>query len=257
MTTTAPPSLWCQIADIDLEFVIVPGGPFLMGTNESDLDAVLAAYPMLKRDWIRKEVPQHARELDSFYIARLPITNALWRAYTDGSGAAKAPSMAEGGEGVRPDHPAWGISFEELTAFCEWVRSEAGVAVRPPSEPEWEKAARGSDGREYPWGAAFDPTRCNTREAGLRGTTPVGQFPTGASPYGILDMAGNVEEWTSDFYQPYEGGPVIVDDAGGPGGARVTRGGSYLAMGDLARCARRHALFEGGKVGARLVLVRD
>ena len=161
----------------------------------------------------------------------------------------------EGFNADRPEHPVWGITFDELTQFCMWLSKESGYRISIPTEAQWEKAARGTDTREYLWGNTFDKTKCNTKESGISHPTPIGSFPNGKSPYGILNMAGNVEEWTSTKYQPYPNGKPIHDRFGGPGDYYVIRGGSFDHEGDLARCARRHGgPYEHSIIGGRLVI---
>jgi formylglycine-generating enzyme required for sulfatase activity len=140
-----------------------------------------------------------------------------------------------------------------MLTYCAWLSRETGLRYRLPTEAEWEKAARGTDGRAHPWGDAFDPRRANTREAGIGETTPVGSFPDGASPYGALDMAGNVEECTGSLYRLYPGSRVSDPEAGS---YLVTRGGCFALDGDLARCDRRHGLPFAPAAGFRLARSR-
>jgi formylglycine-generating enzyme required for sulfatase activity len=120
------------------------------------------------------------------------------------------------------------VSWYEAYAYCRWLSELTGREYRLPSEAEWEKAARGGDGRLYPWGDPFDPAHCNVRASGLGRTTPVGQYsPQGDSPYGCADVAGNVSEWTASRFRPY---PYDPDDGReDPAGEaeRVSRGGSW------------------------------
>ncbi|MCY4623757.1 MAG: SUMF1/EgtB/PvdO family nonheme iron enzyme [Chloroflexi bacterium] len=252
MSSHTPNEIQVSVGETRCEFVLVPAGTFVMGTDPSEVSAVTARYPDVQAAWILKETPNSEVYLPDFYIARTPITTQLWTEYAYQTGSTLQAIWAE--STAEPNHPVAGVSYEEVEAFCNWLSAVSAYEVSLPTEAQWEKAARGTDGREYPWGYEFDAARCNTREGGCGGVTPVDRFPAGASPYGVLDMAGNVEEWTSDLYQPYPGGNAVTDDLGGPGKYRVTRGGHWEGGGDLARCARRHGAWEHSRTGARLVL---
>ena len=131
------------------------------------------------------------------------------------------------------------VSWHDAVAYCNWLAEVTGTSYRLSSEAEWEKGARGSDGRIYPWGNRWDAKRCNTSEGGKGGTTPVGAYPQGASPDGLLDIAGNVWEWTWSVYKgyPYVSGDGREELEGG--GRRVLRGGSWSLNQLHARCAYR------------------
>lgn len=166
----------------------VPAGEFRMGSQGDPL-----AYG--------NETPAHTVYLDAFWLDRTPVTNAL---YARCVAAGACPSPAQRRSNTRADYygspgfadfPILYVSWSDARAYCAWA------GKRLPSEAEWEKAARGSDGRLYPWGSAFDAKRLNSAEAGPGDTTRVGSYPDGVSPYGALDMAGNAWQWVADFYQ--------------------------------------------------------
>lgn len=142
------------------------------------------------------------------------------------------------------NRPVYTVSAAAAEAYASWMSAKTGRSFRLPSEAEWELAPAGPEGREFPWGDVFEPHRTNTREAGLLTSTPVGMFPGGATPSGIQDMAGNVEEYVADDYVPYPGGPIVRDDlVEAVGCYRVARGGSFTRFRDLARCRRRHGRY--------------
>ncbi|MBI5305492.1 MAG: SUMF1/EgtB/PvdO family nonheme iron enzyme [Chloroflexi bacterium] len=151
-----------------------------------------------------------------------------------------------------PGKPVVGVNWYEAEAYCNWLSAITKREFRLPQEMEWEKAARGVDGREYPWGEKFDSALCNTNESHIYTTTPVGLYPGGVSPFGLFDASGNVWEWTGDWYQMYPGGNEL-DDFGEK--FRVVRGGSWLIVAGNARCAYRGRFVPvdfNGSVGFRL-----
>jgi formylglycine-generating enzyme required for sulfatase activity len=217
-------------APIHLELVRVPAGEFLMGSDpEKDEDAY------------DDEQPQHTIDLPEFAIGKYPITNVQYAAFVQATGH-RAPKHWEKGEipSGKGDHPVVYVSWDDAMAFCEWLSQETGKGFVLPSEAEWEKAARGTDGRIYPWGDE-PPTAdlCNFGK-NVGGTTPVGKYsPKGDSLYGCADMAGNVWEWTRSLYKDYpydsgDGRENLESD-----GRRVVRGGAFYAPENLVRCASR------------------
>lgn len=242
-----------RAAVVDLEMAFLPGGVFSMGSSPDEVEAATRRWtPHLLdpsfteadlRCWLAKECPKHEVAVRPFAISRFPITNGQFRAF-----AASCPEQPESLVAGEPDdHPVWGVTHDLASRYCAWLTSNTTTVFRLPSEAEWEYAARGRSARDYPFGDRFDPTRCNTAESGLGRTTPVDRYPDGASEWGVMDLAGNVEEWTSDFYRPYPGGRPVRDHLGAANGGSypVLRGGSFARGGDLARCARRHGPHPG------------
>ena len=237
----------------ELAFVSIPASVFAMGSTTEEVERCVEYWepnlvdPSYKagfRDWIRKEWPKHTEQVGPFLIGKFPVTNAEYRAFADDSPRPVPESITTG---APAGHPVWGVSFEDASAYAAWLGSRLGTRCRLPSEAEWECAARGPSGFEYPFGDGFDSAKCNTVEAGIGTTTAVDAYPQGASGYGVHDLAGNVEEWTTTVYSPYPGGQFVEDDLSrclGPR-YRVLRGGSFALGGDLARCARRHGPHPG------------
>ena len=197
---------WYLPAEPLLGFRRIPAGPFLMGSDPGrDADAYDA------------EQPQHTVDLPyEYYVARYPVTVAQFEAFVQASGYK--PRDEDCLRGL-PNHPVVWVSWHDALAYCEWLTvrlrewSEtpeplahglrtAGWCVTLPSEAEWEKAARGIDGRLYPWGDDPNPNCANYRETGIGKTSAVGCFPGGVSPYGVEEMSGNVWEWTRSLWGP-------------------------------------------------------
>ena len=203
-----------------MEFMRIPAGKFIMGEGSE----------------------QHSQDIPyDYWMARYPLTNELYSTYAKG---IKHP--VDGWE-KKKDHPVTYAKWTDAIAYCQWLNNllkaelPTGLVLRLPTEAEWEKVARGTDGREYPWGNQFDENKCNTSEGGKGGTTPVGLYsPQGDSPYGCADMSGNVWEWTHSLFKPY---PYKANDGREDektSGARVLRGGSFDDSGRYARCAYRY-----------------
>ena len=215
------PSETAIITDpIFMELVRVPAGEFLMGGD-----------PSKAADEFFNPLPQHPVTLSEFYIGKTEVTNAQYAAFVKATGRT-APDGWQNGiiPAGKENHPVVFVSWNDAMAFAQWLGEETGIDFRLPTEAEWEKAARGTDGREYPWGGEFDAGKCNTVESGIRDTTPVGKYsPAGDSPYGVADMAGNVWEWTSSLYKPYPYDPKDGREAPEAKGSRVVRGGSWLS----------------------------
>src|SRR5262249_51332862 len=147
------------------------------------------------------ELPLHEVTVSACQIGRYPLTIAEYACFVQATRSAEPEDWSA--QQVHPDHPVVSVSWNDVLAYARWLAQITGERWRLPSEAEWEKAARGIDGRRYPWGDEFDQARANTGDEDGQGTTPVGSYPGGASPYGVQDMAGNVWEWTSTTYQPH------------------------------------------------------
>jgi formylglycine-generating enzyme required for sulfatase activity len=202
--------------EFEPEMVLIPAGEFLMGSD-----------PSVDQDARDDEQPQHTLYLPDYYLAKTPVTNAQYAAFVQAT--YRQPEGWEAGKpsSGKEDHPVVNISWHDAVAYCRWLSGVTGRPYRLPSEAEWEKGARDTDGRIYPWGNQWDAKRCNTRESGKRDTTPVGAYLEGASPYGLLDMAGNVWEWTRSVYKSYPYDPDDGREDLEAKGIGVLRGGSW------------------------------
>lgn len=202
------------------EMVEIPAGSFIMGSDNGGMD----------------EAPEREVYLDSYLIDKYPITNQEYKLFVDVTGHRLPPHWSGGsypmGEG---NHPVVNVSWDDALEYAQWV------GKRLPTEAEWEKAARSTDGRMYPWGDAFRKDQINSGND-HDGTTPINKFPEGKSVFGVMDMCGNAQEWCSDWYDPgyYSDGPL--ENPTGPmgGQTRVVRGGGFVENSAGVRCAARH-----------------
>ena len=235
------------------QMVRIPAGEFLMGTREEDVEVLREKYGGWQRFW-NFQTPQCKVHLPDYEIGKYPVTNFEYRAFVQDTGH-EPPRHWEGDQYPQAlgDHPAVNVSWHDAVAYCEWLKEKTSKPYHLPTEAEWEKAARGIDGREFPWGDEWDKSKCNTVEGGSNTTTPVSQYsPHGDSPYGLTDMAGNVLEWCADWIQAYPGNSFRDEDYGEK--YKVLRGGSWLNTREYARCAYRDRLAPGngdGLIGFR------
>ncbi len=233
------------------ELILIPEGDFIMGTSDDQIRTLVIQEEDWALEWYEKDLfqieqPQHIVHLPAYEIARFPVTNLEYHQFVWETGHR----VPRGWIGFHypesaANHPVVGISLNDALAYCQWLTERckgqiSGGAFRLPTEAEWERAARGSDDRLYPWGNGFDPWRCNTAESGKRNTTAVGEYsPGGDSPWGVADMAGNVWEWTGSLLKPYpyrsQDGREDVKSKG----EFAIRGGAWYYSHRLARCSAR------------------
>lgn len=238
----------------DIDWVMVEPGPFIMGSMPKDAQ------------WDDEKLQFTCRLITrSYRISRYPVTVAQYQRFVEGGGYAEPRFWTEagwqwrldnvidspekyGGDFETPNHPQGGVSWYEAVAFCRWLSEGLSQAIRLPTEAEWERAARHTDGRIYPWGNEDAPARhCNMADTGIGSPSAVGSFPTGSAVCGAADMVGNVLEWTSslwgqDWEKPYFGYPYDPNDGRedlASAGRRVVRGGSFVNYRGFVRCAYR------------------
>ena len=240
-----PPSFVNAVSSV---MVLVPSGEFVMGSDAID------AGP--------NEQPLTPVKLSDFYMSRHPVTNGQYEQFDRGHRTKRM-------KGTGDHHPVVHVTSLDAVRFCDWLSQKEGKKYRLPTEAEWEYAARGKDGRKYPWGnheARSDlanfadattnfPWRDVSLSDGYPESSPVGAFPRGASFFGIEDMAGNVWEWCLDFLQPYAGSPKTNPRAiAGP--KRVHRGGSWKSRFSNLRATARASnapAYSCNDVGFRIV----
>jgi formylglycine-generating enzyme required for sulfatase activity len=273
------------------EMVSIPVSEFLMGADAAERPSfgdADAASPDVENTYAAGwGKPQHTLYLPDYALARTPVTHAQYAAFLQDTQhhrpkrwrSLKPPRGKE-------QFPVVFVTWNDANAYCRWLAAATGKRYRLPSEAEWEKGAGWEEGamavasrpmagegaprgrkRRYPWGDEWEPGRCNSAEAELNGITSVDAHPQGASPYGLLDMAGNAWEWTASLwgtnwyqpdyvyaYDPADGREDLEADARV---CRVLRGGSFAYTRQFAQCAYRYKNFPDGQsegIGFRVVL---
>ena len=220
-------------ANVDNEMILIQGGKFIAG-SDSTTDGKRGV------DYGVSEEPRHEVYLKAFYIDKYEVTIGEFREYLNISlrewiGDIRLPLEMPliYSEPERLNrHPANYVPWPDANDYCRWK------GKRLPSEYEWEKAARGKDGRKWPWGKEYEIGMAHTREAGTRHTAPVGSYPEDISPYGLYDMVGNVHEWTSSHFLSYPGN--TINDGRYSKDIYALKGGSFLLTAPLfARPAAR------------------
>jgi len=209
--------------------VFIPQGYFTMGSAIDD--------PRADAD----EKPSHKIFLDSFWIDRTEITNGMYLFCIKAENCTPPARSIYYTKPEYANHPVIGISWVQAQEYCKWAER------RLPTEAEWEKAARGTDSRIYPWGDTLPETELSNFGHQFNETVPVGMYPKGASPYGVLDMAGNAWEWVADGYQSdfYSRAPEENPISDSPVNRRVLRGGNWDSNADGIRVTNRFWAFPG------------
>jgi formylglycine-generating enzyme required for sulfatase activity len=225
------------------DMVLIPAGEFTMGRSAKDeFTGCQALNQECQLSGFMDEEPIHKLVLDAFSIDKTEVTNALYQACEE-QGACTPPQESNSntqanyyGNPEFDNYPVIYITWDQAKTYCEWR------GARLPTEAEWEKAARGTDGRTYPWGENIDESFANFNY-GVGDTTAAGSYEKGKSPYGIYDMAGNVWEWVADWYsETYYGKPPTENPTGPVAGEmRVLRGGSWGLAGLSVSTSYRYA----------------
>ena len=250
----------------DAQMVVIAGGRSIAGSTPEERALAYEAHERTSNDnaarrggWFDKEEERHVVALPTFRIDLMPVTNAAYAEFV-ADGGAPAPAMDEATwkaqgfvqiwpdeivrhawvDGLPPrereDHPVVLVSWDDAAAYCAWRGQVVGHPRRLPSAHEFEKAARGDDGRFYPWGIDFESTKLNSAIGGTRDTVPVGSYPEAASPYGVLDTAGNVFQWTATPWPP---GGTVRDQK------MTVRGSAWDDFAGLGRGASWHGRHHG------------
>ncbi len=221
------------------QMIYIPAGKFEMGYAGEDAT--------------REEKPVQEVHLDGFWISKYPVTNAEYHEFLAARRKRAVPyekynwaqpynwdKKTRSYPPNKEEHPVVLVSWFDAVAYCKWLSKELDEDAWLPTEAQWEKAARGTDGRRYPWGNEWDAARCNSRESKSGGTLSVRQFsPAGDSPYGVANMSGNVWEWTNSLFRLYPYDATDGREHRRLREYRIVRGGSWLNTRQILRCSYR------------------
>ncbi len=221
------------------DMVLIPAGEFTMGSDEAPPGGAEAYF-----------APEHTVDLPAYYIDVYEVTNGEFTRFQLESDYQAEGNWREYYSIGKEDFPVANVTWEDAKQFCEWA------GKRLPTEAEWEKAARGTDGLAFPWGDEFNPHYSNTNEYGVRNLMEVGSIEEDKSPYGVYDMYGNVQEWSSELMRPYPGSPVPRSQAF-DGRYVAVRGASYAMRGSSMRLWNRSGYFPKSQFGLGFRCVRD
>lgn len=220
------------------DMILIPAGEFIMGSDEkAAVGGALAA-------------PQRPVDLPAYWIDAYEVTNGQWIRFLTESGFQEEGDWRRFYSIGKEDFPVTNVTWDDAKAYAEWA------GKRLPTEAEWEKAARGTDGRNYPWGDSWDPSKSNCNEAGIRNTVEVGRYRFDVSPFGVYDMMGNVQEWTGEMLRPYPASPARNDDVFRQPYVAV-RGGSYAMKGGSMKIWTRSGYFAKSQYGIGFRCARD
>jgi len=210
----------------DKDMILIPAGDFLMGSDQIDSEGKSSEFGFAKPLYL-DEHPRQTISLPAYWVDRYEVTQEAYAAFVTATGATSPKHWVEGRPPTGKERvPVTGVNWHDAQRYCTWRDK------RLPTEAEWEKAARGTDGREFPWGEEYDGKKANTGDAARGGLVEVGSFPEGRSPYGVEDMAGNAWEWTSDWYLPH---PHSTYQSGQFGRTlKILKGGGWGGTGHYA-----------------------
>jgi len=229
-----------SLPDSGIIMVLVPAGDFLMGTDNSEVDILITDHSEWQRDWFSNETPKRKVYLVSFFISKYEITNEQYGKFLKAHPEYHPPPYWNNQDFNQPKQPIVGLDWNDAIIYCDWLTEKTGKDYKLPTEAQWERAARGKDARIFPWGQDFPNWKANFQNQ-AKAPLSVGTFPSGTNELGLFDMAGNVAEWCSDWYdEVYYHSALNSNPQGSRSGhEKVVRGGSWQDVAFYLRCAAR------------------
>jgi iron(II)-dependent oxidoreductase len=210
--------------------------------RKDTIDELIRICSRWKHEFFKNETPQKEINVDSFYISKYEITNTQYKKFLDDNPSHEEPDFWYNENFNKPDQPVVGVSWHDAVAYCNWLTEKTKETYRLPTEAEWEKAARGTDERFFPWGNEWPNRNLANFIYEHKKTVPVKEKPLGASELGLMHMAGNVAEWCGDWYdENYYENPMNRKNPKGPqkGEKKVVRGGDWRDNAFYLRCNAR------------------